>query len=476
LQVHYRYWDFATGHGWLFDVPDRKEHMASNTQNIALVYRPPALLHQRLQMEWVLMWQRQEVDYDARFYPAGVNGFTHGLDEDLDNETNDLFARGQVSYRVWRELSLLVGVEDRVFLYFGDHAHTANADLTTGQPIMPYADGVLRPQLPVLAPVIDRPVESLGVYGQIATGRFLRRRLSITGGLRYDLQTGTYVDVTRAGHPEGDRSFQQLSPRLAILVYPWRDLVLKAMVDRAFRAPAPTELFGANTYFISSNINQTKAEQLTSVTLAGDLMLWSHLGLRADWYWQKDENPIDFSASAPNLATNLYTLTVTGIEAEALFDAPLSAVDVLSGFANYSYVHQLDQQIQDLTIQGSSQLAWYPEHVFNFGLAFIGHGLGISLQGHYQGQVYRRPSDSINPDGTVSPYAAYRPASVAPWFTLDARISYRVNEWLRLGVQGSNITNTRGYYLKTDRYPFDYQIQGARVLATAELTLKLRSQ
>jgi iron complex outermembrane receptor protein len=260
---------------------------------------------------------------------------------------------------------------------------------------------------------------------------------------------------------------------VALLVYPWRDLVFKAMFDRAFRAPAPTELFGANTYFISSNPTLTKPEQLTSVTLAGDLALFSHLNLRADWYWQKDEDPIDFSASAPNLATNLYTLTVTGVESELLFDAPLTALDVVSGFVNYAFVHPLDEQIVDLTIARTSQLAWYPEHVFNFGVAFIGHSLGLSIQGHYQGTVYRRPSDAINPDGSAYGYAAYRPAFVAAWFTLDARVSYRINDWLRLGVQGSNLTNTHGYYLKTDRYPFDYQIQGVRVLGTAEIAIKL---
>ncbi len=472
LQFHYQNWSFGTGQGWLFQIPDQPEQMSTNDQVLSLAYRPPALLHDRLQMEWVLMWQRQEVDYHARLLPNGAAGFPDGLNEALDNETNLFFLRGQVSYKFWREMSLLVGVENRLFIYLGDHSHSATADLSNGGTMMPFAGNVSYPLGPVLEPVVNRPVDNVGLYAQIDTGRFWKRMLHVTAGLRYDVEAFSYVDISSANRPVDSKTFQQFSPRLAILIHPWHDLVFKAMVDRAFRAPAPTELFGANTYFISSNLAQTKPEQLTSVTLAGDLTLLDHVNLRLDWYWRRSDNPIDFSAAAPNLATNLYSITVTGIETEVLYDIPLSPHDILSGFANYAWTHQLGEQIKDLTILPSSQLAWYPEHVFNFGLAFNGHNVGLSVQGHYQGRVYRRPSDSILPDGTISPYAAYRPSSVADWFTLDARASYRLNDWLRLGVQGTNITNTRGYLIKTNRYPFDYQIEGVRVLGTLEVMVK----
>jgi outer membrane receptor protein involved in Fe transport len=473
LQLHYQYWTFDTGHGWLFDIPDQPEQMGTNVESLSLTYRPRSFLHERLQTEWVLMWQRQEVDYHARLFPSGIAGFPNGLTEILDNETNVLFARGQATYRVWRDMSLLLGIENRTFFYGGDHDHRANADLSGAMPVA-YPDNLLRPQGPALAPVVNHPVEDVGVYAQVATGRVLRRLVSATAGLRYDYETFNFVDTTEPGLTTIDtRTFQQVSPRVAVLFYPWHELVLKAMFDRAFRTPAPSELFGANTLFIASHVELTKPELLTTVTLAGDLPLINHLDVRADWFWRLDDNPIDFSASAPNLATNLYTLTVTGVESELLFDAPVSPLDNISGFLNYTYTHQLSEQVLDLTIQKSNELAWYPEHVFNIGAAFNGHGFSLSAQGHYQGTVLRRPSDSLNPDGSVSPFAAYRPANVAAWFQLDARVSYRVTDWLRLGVQATNLTNTHGFYLKTGRFPFDYQIQGVRVLGTLELFLKL---
>jgi iron complex outermembrane receptor protein len=473
LQFHYQYWTFGTGHGWLFQIPDKPEDMSTNVQILSLAYRP-SLLSKKLQMEWVVMWKRQEVDYHARFYPAGTPGFPDGLNESLNNETNELFLRGQVGYRFWRDMTFLVGVENRLFVYRGDHSHDSNADLSSGGTMMPFPGNATYPLGPVLEPVVNRPVDNIGLYAQIDSGRFWKRRVQVTAGVRYDVDTFSYVDTDVAGRPESSQTFQQVSPRVALLIHPWRDLVFKAMFDRSFRAPAPTELFGANTYFISSDIDHTKPEELTAFTLAGDGRFFDHLNLRLDWYWRKNDNPIDFSADLPNLTTNLYSLTVTGIEAEALFDAPLTPRDVVSGFVNYSWTYQLDQEVHDVSISPSPSLAWYPAHVFNFGVAFKGHNLGISLQGHYQGRVDRRPSDSYNPDGSLSLFATYRPASVADWFTLDARLSYRLNDWLRLGVQGTNLTNTTGYLIKTNRYPFDYRIQGVRVLGTLEVAVKPR--
>jgi iron complex outermembrane receptor protein len=394
------------------------------------------------------------------------------LNESLDNETNEFFVRGQIGYRFWREMTLLFGVENRLFIYMGDHSHESNADLSNGGTGMPFANNVSYPLGPVLEPVKGRPVDNVGLYAQVDSGRFIRRLFHITIGLRYDIETFNYIDIKQPDRPEASRTFQQVSPRFAVLAHPWRDLVLKLMVDRAFRAPAPTELFGANTYFIGSDITHTKPEELTAVTIAGDLALFNHLNLRLDWYWRKSDNPIDFSAAGPNLTTNLFSLTVTGIEAELLFDAPLSPRDILSGYVNYSFTHQLEEEIHDLSITPAPELAWYPEHVFNLGVAFNGHNIGISLQGHYQGRVERRPSDSFNPDGTLALSATYRPQSVADWFTLDGRISYKISDWIRLGVQGTNLTNTKGYLIKTNRYPFDYQIQAVRVLGTLEVTLK----
>jgi outer membrane receptor protein involved in Fe transport len=142
----------------------------------------------------------------------------------------------------------------------------------------------------------------------------------------------------------------------------------------------------------------------------------------------------------------------------------------MSGFANYTFAHLLSEDIEEPTITRSDRLTWAPEHVANAGLSASRRGLAASVQGHYQGPVQRRLSDRQNADGTPTFFSAFRPGSVAPWFTLDARVSYRLLDWLRAGVQASNLLDTRGFLVKNNDYPFDYQIDGLRVLATVDVS------
>ncbi len=70
-------------------------------------------------------------------------------------------------------------------------------------------------------------------------------------------------------------------------------------------------------------------------------------------------------------------------------------------------------------------------------------------------------------------FSALRPESVASWFRLDARVAYRPASWIRVGVQGTNLTDSEGHLVKIGDYPFDFRIEGLRVLATLELTARL---
>jgi hypothetical protein len=86
--------------------------------------------------------------------------------------------------------------------------------------------------------------------------------------------------------------------------------------------------------------------------------------------------------------------------------------------------------------------------------------------------VYRRDSDRLS-GGMPTAFAALRPESVAPWFRLDARVAYRPSPWMRVSVQGTNLTDSEGQLVKIGNFPFDYRIEGIRVLAVLELTARL---
>jgi iron complex outermembrane receptor protein len=314
--------------------------------------------------------------------------------------------------------------------------------------------------------VQNKPVDNFAVFMQLTTGRVLRRKLSVTAGARYDLQLLSFADLSDPSHSTLSRDLSQVSPRLALVLFPWRDLVIKAMVDRAFRAPSPAELFAANTLITISNPKNLLPESITTLGLGAEDLVTRFLDLRANWFYEIFDNEVANSVVNGNSSTNVYSRTVTGVEAEALFDYAFGRAAHLGAFFNYTFVHLVNETIHDPTTFKSSDLTWAPAHVFNVGASVTTHGFSGSLQGHYQGLVERRTSDNAPVN-----YSAYRPESIAPWFTLDARVAYQITDWLRLGVQGTNLLNSQGSLIKIHNFPFDYQMTGVRVLGTMELTL-----
>ena len=477
LQAHYQYWSFQTGHGWLYVVPDEDERAVNSEARVWLTYRPPALLEQRLEMEYVLQYQRHLKDYRIKFFPNGFRfagmDYPGGVAEVAQDVFTSLFFRAQAQYRIWGEMRVLLGVEDSLVFLPEDIAHEGNADLNTGGSYAPFPNNEFRPLRPIFERSQGKPVDNVGVFLQFASGRILDHRVSATLGARYDLQFFDYLALEEPGAPTHHGSFEQFSPRLGLVVFPHPALTLKGMVERAFRAPYPIELLTFNSLLAASNTEGLKPEQITTVTVAADLTPFRHLTLRADWFYEKFANQIAFSATQ-NQVANLYSRTLTGLEVEALFDAPVAPASRLGGFCNLTGTHLLDEEVGEPTITASERLTWAPQIVANAGVDAGIQRFGASLQGHYQGSARRRLSDRFNiKTGDPSAFSAFRPAHVDPWFTLDARVSYRATDWLRLGIQATNLLDVRGYVAKPQDFPFDFQIPPTRFLATLELVEKL---
>jgi iron complex outermembrane receptor protein len=477
LQFHYQDWSFQTGHGWIWYIPDQKESLNEQREIVSLTYHPRDLVDGRFHQQYVLRYQRHGIDWDLKFYPDGTQvdlnhvhySYPNGLRESLVTQTHDIFARAEYSYRLWRDMTLLAGIENTVFIYTGDDSHQSNVNLNGNRDLMPFPDGLQHSIGPWLEYVRNRPVDNVGAYLQYTSGRFWKERIAVTAGVRDDFQSFRFVDITDPARPVLSRTFNQVSPRLGVIVHPWHELTLKALFDQAFRTPAPSELFGANTYTLGSAPKTLQPEQITTVSVSADWPVMRQLSLRVDWFYEIFDNQIQYSVFLANLSANLYSRTVTGVETELLFDTPIRHAGGLRGYFNYTYVYLVDEAIQDPTIAKSNVLTWAPAHTFNLGLNFVGHGFNASTQGHFQGAVERRVSDYTNPDGSLN---LWRPRTVAPWFTVDARVSYAFAEWARLGVQASNLLNTRGAFVKNNNFPFDYQIEGVRVLGTIELDIR----
>lgn len=460
LQHHEQAWEFTTGHGWLFHVPDQPENMSENRRLLTLRYKTPDT-SKKFNHEYLVRYQRHGVDWNVRLFPDGFGDYQYGLTELLKTHTSDIFSRAQWSYGANNNSSILGGVEHSYFFYGGDDLHLSNANLngdfqpTTGNQFIEVGE--------YFAFLNRHPMHNLGIFGQYTSPKF-GDKLQATLGVRYDFASFMFNDIyyDGAGEPEDEQlSFDKLSPRLSLVYSVNEKLTLKAMAGQAFRTPSPSELFGSNTYLLGSNLRELRPEVITTVEFGSDLQLNENVNWRFNAFSTEFEDQIAYSVSNFNLSTNLYSLTTIGIENEIHFK-----VGKLDGFLNHSFVERIDEVIIDPTISESKdKLTWVPQQIGNLGANYSFSNFSLSMQTHYQGSVERRESDR---DASSD---SKRGESVKSWVTLDMRAAYQPFDFLEIGLIGTNITNTKGKLLKNNLYAFDYQIAGRFILLDIRLML-----
>jgi hypothetical protein len=157
-QFHEQYWDFETGHGWLWWIPDFAESMDETRWLASFQWRPAVARDGRLGQEYVVRLQRHSIDWSPRYYPNGAfDGFyPAGMWEDLDTDADDILARAQLQWTISERADLLFGAEGDRFLYDGDREHTATVDVDDaagGFP--PFPGGATMALDPWLDPVLD---------------------------------------------------------------------------------------------------------------------------------------------------------------------------------------------------------------------------------------------------------------------------------------------------------------------------------
>jgi outer membrane receptor protein involved in Fe transport len=478
MQVHYQSWSFQTGHGWLWMIPDFGEAMRESRFLASLSYKPKGN-NEKISQEYVVRYQRHNIDWNMRLYPDGAfdNWYPAGTWEYLKTDGEDIFARAQVAVLLDKGLNVLGGIEGSIFMYNGDEEHFSNTDLNDaggfimddGTPVpsykgwfAPFPGNTMRAMGPWFEWVEKKPVKNIGIYAQLATGEWLGKKLKATLGMRYDYQSFNFDALDLPGKPEESKTFSQFSPRLGLVYVASESLSFKALAGRAFRAPSPTEMFGANTWTLGSNLRELDPELITTFEFAMDWKLNKNVNLRINGFHTKFENQIAYSVENNNLSTNIYTLTNAGVETELLF-----AFGNFNGFLNASVYKRLDEEIFDMYIaESKDELTWAPAQTLNFGLRCKKGKLGFSVQGHYQGKVKRRSSDFAEPL-----FVPLRPEEVKAWFSMNARVSVDVSRWLELGLCASNLFDSENYLIKNFSYPFDYRMMGSRIFS--EIRIKL---
>ncbi|MDP2344459.1 MAG: TonB-dependent receptor [Deltaproteobacteria bacterium] len=463
LQVHHQEAEYPTERGWLFHAPDISEKNVESRQIVALKYEPD-LLGDFGDEEFVLRFQRHNLSHNLRFFEDGAfDGFyPNGVSEFIDTTFDELFLRTQTSLKLGDDATALVGVEYTGFFYFGDRAHHSNAALGDVAGGYPPVDG-FEELGDYYEPVKGHPVHNVGVYSQLESGRILGGFLSATLGLRYDGQYFTYLDIAKPDRPTEFKTFQQLSPRIGVVAFPVDGLTFKALAGRAFRAPSPLELFGANSFAIASNINELEPETLASYELGADWRVLDGLTWRSNLFVLDLQNQIAYGAL--NVLANTKSHVIGGAETELLFSVEAPADIRLGGFVNYTYSQLLSESIiDDALFVAEPVLTSGPAHVAKAGARANWNSFTVSLQTLVQGPVARRSTDLIDPIVTSA-----RPDELPPFALFDATLRWGPASWIDVGVEATNLLDTRARIVRPGSHPWDYVTDGRQVMGFLEV-------
>jgi outer membrane receptor protein involved in Fe transport len=521
FQYHRQEWGFDTGHGWVFWIPDFDDEMNESRDIFSVKYN--ANINEQWSQEYVMRYQKHDITWLTRFYPDDAfDGFyPSGMWEYLDTDAEDIFGRAQFTYLFSDEsnATFLAGIELNRFTYDGDNEHYSNINVDSIR-LEPFENDINTPLLPWLDYIKDEPVINTAIYAQLTTGNWLHDDFQVTVGVRTDSLSVDYNEVygidpdpdivqyvyeqRGEARPALSKTYSKFSPRLAGVWTATKDLVLKIMWGKAFRAPTPAEMAGAHSFTLASNIGELEAELMTTTEFQVDWSIDPNHVFRANVYSTEFENQIAYSTANANLATNIYSTKNLGYEFEFIGN-----YGDLNWFANLSHAARLNEEIVSFYLDDEgnpdpnrpefsehvSDIKWVPSTRLNAGIAYGMGNVDIALIMHYQGEVERRDSDSwpipfdCDLDGDIEPGTGdsglplgvcvpdnfnldgHRGTKIEGHFIFDGNMSYLFSEGLKLNLKIKNLLGEVAKFNKTGPYPFDYQRPGRQILLSIEVEI-----
>jgi len=205
-------------------------------------------------------------------------------------------------------------------------------------------------------------------------------------------------------------------------------------------------------------------EQVTTFELNADWSLSRSLTWRGTLFHSRYDNLTGYTL---NVLSNLLSQTNAGLESELLAEMDLGEHGRLSAYGNYTYVRLLGgADSSGASPAREGHLTWAPAHLARAGVSYGRERFSVALQGRYQSAVHRRTEDLATPE-----YAAVRPEQVPAWFRLDANARYELTGWAAVELKISNLLDAESYLVTPGDVPFDYRMEGRRILASLEINL-----
>ena len=257
----------------------------------------------------------------------------------------------------------------------------------------------------------------------------------------WETYDGYVNQVGTAGYPitYDSRDKSSLSPKAAIVYKPFEKTTLRTSVGKAFRPPTIYELYrtwtstAGVTYAGSPDL---KPETTTSWDVGLEQGLWR--GARAGITYF--ENYMDDLIYLASTGEKLYEYKNIGkaegkgveLEVEQRFDKWLRL------FANFTYN---DAKVEENPLKPETvgkRLTYLPERMFNVGGDFEKGPFSINITGRYVSKIYAHDE---NKDTVNKVYGSYD-----PYFTADAKVSYKVTKFATLSFSVDNIFDRDYFY------------------------------
>ncbi|MCB1178323.1 MAG: TonB-dependent receptor, partial [Leptospiraceae bacterium] len=500
FQYHRQYWNYQTYNGWFQIIPDNPGTQQEGRDTFVAKYSNN--ITSKLIQEYVFKYSKSFWDYSSRFITNGDPDFPAGVSENLYTSIDNLFGRAQFTYLFTGGASLVGGVEAGKTNYLGDKFHSSNIDMNKTGTDSANPNNMFLPVNPVMDWITDKPIYNIAAFAQATSGK-LWNRIEFTLGIRYDEANMHFrgIDIPHKdilGTPTVDiynpdlntsytysipgsslgppyvtnekKVYRKTSPRIGIVYFVSNRLTFKAMAGRAFRAPAPGELFGVNTY-IGGAVDPRKLspEVIKTGELGMDWFITNNLNFRLNGFQTRFENVISYGEN--NGVENIYTQGTKGVETELL-----AKFKYVNGFINYSrFFRYLDSNLDSRVTKHPNEITVAPGNTINAGISGNWNAWQSSISVQRQGRVSRRLSDlgKVDPltghllDNKYSDpytYPMYRTKRIAPWYNVTFRLVYSITENFQLGFNVLNALNNTQIIVTRGRGPFDYLREGRRIL------------
>jgi len=280
-----------------------------------------------------------------------------------------------------------------------------------------------------------------GLYGEDIIR--INTRWLITGGARVDNWNNyAALSVTRplatAGPLQvinyGPRSEQAFSPRLSMLFRVQENLVFRASIYRAYRAPTLNELYRSfrqgNTLTLANS--GLTAEQLTGAEAGASYNAFhQRVSVRGTLFWSDISDPIanvtlsTTSSLITRQRQNLGETRSRGAELEA--EARLTSTLTLSG--GWQFVDATVTNFPANTLLVRLLVPHVPRHGLNFQARYSrAHLMTAALQGSFVGQAFDDDQNAL---------------LLNHYFLLDALASRPLGHGMEIFVAGENLLGQR---------------------------------